>query len=80
MADNTVKPIAAVRRFDVLAQYNRRQAANEGRSMAQAKGHGLRLARLAAARRAFEHDEPCEAVRDSPRANWKPAAKQGPGG
>jgi hypothetical protein len=109
MADSTVKPQAAVRRFDIFAEYNRRKAAKQGQPAAQAKGYGLWLAKLVAARRfrrengekeivqrmgtdfyrrvfspavrrAFERGEPYEAIRDSLRASWKPAAKQGRGG
>src|SRR5215471_10356309 len=51
MADTTLKPKAAVRRFDIFAEYNRRKATKEGQSAAQAKGYGLWLAKLVAARR-----------------------------
>ena len=50
MADTTVKPKAVVRRFDIFAEYNRRKAAKEGQPAAHAKGYGLWLAKLVAAR------------------------------
>src|SRR5215470_16194232 len=51
MPATTLKPKAAVRRFDIFAEYNRRKATQEGQSAAQAKGYGLWLAKLVAARR-----------------------------
>ena len=60
MADTTVKPRAAVRRFDIFAKYNRRKAAIEGQP---------------AVRQAIERGEPFEAMRDALSAGWKPAAK-----
>ena len=36
MADTAVKPKVAVRRFDIFAEYNRRKAAEERQSAAQA--------------------------------------------
>ena len=46
-----LKPKAPVRRFDVFAEYNRQTALEEGSSAAQAKGYGLWLAKVVAARR-----------------------------
>ena len=60
MADTTVKPRAAVRRFDIFAEFNRRKAAKEGQP---------------AVRQACERGEPYEAMRDSLSASCKPAAK-----
>jgi hypothetical protein len=45
------KPQAAIRRFDVFAEYNRQTARAEGMPAARAKGHGLWLAKLVAARK-----------------------------
>jgi hypothetical protein len=45
------KPQAAIRRFDVFAEYNRQKARAEGMPAAQAKGHGLWLAKLVASRK-----------------------------
>ncbi len=46
-----MKPKAAIRRFDVFAEYNRQTALKEGTLPAQAKGYGLWLAKVVAARR-----------------------------
>lgn len=46
-----MKPKAAIRRFDVFAEYNRQTAMKEGTPAAQAKGYGLWLAKVVAARR-----------------------------
>jgi hypothetical protein len=51
MVESTVKPKAAVRRFDIFSEYNRQKAIKEGMPAAQAKGYGLWLAKLVAARR-----------------------------
>lgn len=46
------KPQAAIRRFDVFAEYNRQEAMQrKGMKAAEAKGYGLWLAKLVAARR-----------------------------
>src|SRR5437868_4197186 len=46
------KPLAPVRRFDVFAEYNRVKAMKEKRmKLAKAKGHGLWLAKVVAARK-----------------------------
>lgn len=46
-----VKPRAAIRRFDVFAEYNRLEALREGRPADEAKGHGLWVAKVVASRR-----------------------------
>ncbi len=46
-----LKPKASIRRFDVFAEYNRQQAIKEGMPADQAKGYGLWLAKIVAARR-----------------------------
>jgi hypothetical protein len=51
MAETQTKPKAAVRRFDIFAEYNRLKALKEGQPAGQAKGYGLWLAKLVAARR-----------------------------
>jgi hypothetical protein len=49
---NKAKPRAAVRRFDVFAEYNRLKGLKEeGLSAAQAKGYGLWLAKVVAAQK-----------------------------
>jgi hypothetical protein len=45
------KPKAEVRRFDVFAEYNRQKAMADGMPADQAKGYGLWLAKVVAARR-----------------------------
>jgi hypothetical protein len=46
-----VKPRAAIRRFDVFAEYNRLEALRDGRPEDEAKGHGLWVAKVVASRR-----------------------------
>lgn len=46
-----MKPKAAIRRFDVFAEYSRQTAIKDGTPPAQAKGYGLWLAKVVAARR-----------------------------
>ncbi len=52
-----LKPKAPIRRFDVFAEYNRQQAMKEGTREAQAKGYGLWLAKIVAARRSLPSTE-----------------------
>lgn len=53
------KPKMPVRRFDVFAEYSRLKARQEGESAAQAKGYGIWLAKLVAARK-FGKKEPAK--------------------
>ncbi len=46
-----MRPRASIRRFDVFAEYNRQKANREGMPSDQAKGYGLWLAKVVAARR-----------------------------
>jgi len=46
-----VKPRAAIRRFDVFAEFKRLEALKEGQSEDEAKGHGLWVAKVVASRR-----------------------------
>ncbi len=46
-----VKPKAAIRRFDIFAEYNRQKAVAEGMPADVAAGYGLWLAKVVAARR-----------------------------
>ncbi len=55
-----MKPQAGIRRFDVFAEYNRQQAMKDGMSAAQAKGYGLWLAKIVAARRSLPIPKPSE--------------------
>lgn len=57
MAD--LKPKMPVRRFDVFAEYNRLKARQEGESAAQAKGYGIWLAKVVAAKK-FAKKEPAK--------------------
>ena len=50
MAD-TAKPKAAIRRFDVFAEYSKLDALRDGRPLDAAKGHGIWLAKVVASRR-----------------------------
>jgi hypothetical protein len=49
-----LKPHAMIRRFDVFAEYTRQQAIEKGMPPDEAKGYGLWLAKVVAARR-FGH-------------------------
>ena len=53
-----LKPKAAVRRFDVFAEYNRQTALDQGSTPAQAKGYGLWVAKVVAARRYGKPPQP----------------------
>jgi hypothetical protein len=53
-----LKPKAAVRRFDVFAEYNRQTALDQGSSPSQAKGYGLWVAKVVAARRYGKPPQP----------------------
>jgi hypothetical protein len=44
-------PLKSIRRFDVFAEVSRLEALEDGRSEAEAKGHGIWLAKVVAARR-----------------------------
>jgi hypothetical protein len=52
------KPKAAIRRFDIFAEYNRQQALKTGMPADQAKGYGLWKAKLVAGRRFGRKSEP----------------------
>jgi hypothetical protein len=49
--EDELKPRKAVRRFDVFAEYNRRERLNQGFPEDEAKGYGIWLAKVVAARR-----------------------------
>lgn len=51
VAQAMLKPKEPVRRFDVFAEYNRQEALKDGLPPAQAKGYGIWLAKVVAARR-----------------------------
>ena len=46
-----IKPKAPIRRFDVFAEYTKLQALRDGMSPEEAKGYGLWLAKVVAARK-----------------------------
>ncbi len=46
-----LKPLAPIRRFDVFAEFNRLDALKKGESAAQAKGYGIWLAKVVAAKK-----------------------------
>lgn len=61
MVTAAVKPRAAIRRFDVFAEYNRLKAQKEDKLRAtKAKGYGLWLAKVVAARKFGRLPEPKE--------------------
>jgi hypothetical protein len=72
------RPKAAIRRFDIFAEYNRQSAMKKGMRAAQAKGYGLWLAKLVAARR-FGRKKPPEGDGQGsgqpeakrPRSKWR---------
>lgn len=47
-----LKPIAAVRRFDVFAEFQKLEALKNGRGDHEARGYGIWLAKVVASRRA----------------------------
>jgi len=51
VAARVPSPLAAVRRFDVFAEYHRLEARAQGMAQERAKGHGLWLAKIVAARK-----------------------------
>jgi hypothetical protein len=72
-----LRPEAAIRRFDIFAEYQRQQAIKKGTPADQAKGYGLWLAKLVAARR-FGRTEKPEGEEDDKkeerrrrRAKWR---------
>ena len=72
------RPKASIRRFDIFAEYNRQTAMKKGVAAAKAKGYGLWLAKLVAARR-FGRKKPAEGERpgqeraeqEHPRSKWR---------
>ena len=68
-------PKASIRRFDVFAEYNRLKAQREGMPAAQAKGHGLWLAKIVASRK-FRGTEP-EPKSEAERRKQQAAEERG---
>jgi hypothetical protein len=51
MTDSALHPNMAIRRFDVFAEYNRQERLKKGYPEDEAKGYGIWLAKVVAARR-----------------------------
>jgi hypothetical protein len=69
------KPQATIRRFDIFAEYNRNKAMGDGLPADQAKGYGLWLAKIVAARRfAKSKTEPDDRAGEA-HAKDKPARR-----
>lgn len=67
-----LKPRAAIRRFDVFAEYNRLKAMDkDGLSPAKAKGYGLWVAKVVAARKFGRMPE--DKAKDKLKEEGKPA-------
>ncbi len=71
----TPKPKAAIRRFDIFAEYKRQEAIADGQPADQAKGYGLWVAKIVAARR-FGKKEPAgdgngDKAKPKPRGKWR---------
>jgi hypothetical protein len=61
------KPQAAIRRFDIFAEYNRQEAMKKkGMKAAEAKGYGLWLAKVVASRRGGVKKEDGDGQRRAP--------------
>lgn len=74
------KPKAAIRRFDVFAEYSKLEAQRDGRPLDAAKGHGIWLAKVVASRRRApavslsrlgERSDRADAARGAPDAEEK---------
>lgn len=68
------KPQAAIRRFDIFAEYKHQEARRDGQPADAAKGYGLWLAKVVASRR-FGKKKPAgdtQGQKENPvrRANW----------
>ncbi len=69
------KPKMPIRRFDIFAEYKRQEAIRDGQPADEAKGYGLWVAKIVAARR-FGKKKPEAAASDRPakpqrRAKWR---------
>jgi hypothetical protein len=72
----TVKPERHIRRFDVFAEYRKQEEQADGTPADQAKGYGLWVAKVVAARRfrrGEERERPSEAeIKARRRRKWPP--------
>ncbi|HET6319054.1 MAG TPA: hypothetical protein VFG86_21580 [Chloroflexota bacterium] len=70
-----VKPANRIRRFDVFAEYRKQEEQDHGMPADQAKGYGLWVAKVVAARkfgRLRDRDQPSDAeVRKRRRRKWR---------
>jgi len=70
-----LKPANRIRRFDVFAEYRKQEQQDDGMPADQAKGYGLWVAKVVAARkfgRLKDRDEPSEAERKARRRRkWR---------
>jgi hypothetical protein len=74
-----LNPNATIRRFDVFAEYTRQQAIEEGMPPDAAKGYGLWLAKVVAARR-FGHTQRSQPTAQRPtKETRKPEEETLPG-
>lgn len=60
-------PMSAVRRFDVFAEYSRQERLAKGYAEDEAKGYGVCLAEVVAARRFGKKSEPSDRAKPSAR-------------
>jgi hypothetical protein len=71
----TLKPANRIRRFDVFAEYRKQEEQEDGMPADQAKGYGLWVAKVVAARkfgRLKDRDRPSEAeVKARRRRKWR---------
>jgi hypothetical protein len=66
-----LKPAKPIRRFDVFAEYRRLDAEEDGMATDQAKGYGLWVAKVVAARKfGRESKDGSDDRRPSPHAKW----------
>ena len=77
--DEPLHPDKAIRRFDVFAEYTRLERLDRDYPEDEAKGYGIWLAKVVAARKfssksaeARDKGEKYEDIRDSIRKDWKP--------
>lgn len=75
-----LKPKEPVRRFDVFAEYSRQEALKDGLPPAQAKGYGIWLAKVVAARRFGRSTSSSSGAASSDHADRKAHADQADSG
>jgi hypothetical protein len=65
--DDELTPDRAIRRFDVFAEYSRQERQEKGYPEDEAKGYGIWLAKVVAARRFGARTEPFDRAKPSAR-------------